>query len=148
MRIAIHNLKISNTPALRLGYRHKQDLILLIDDDEQVGSLTKIVLECEGYRNLHVIRDSRSVISFLKEKEVAVIVLDLMMPHIMGNELLSTLKNDFPNIPVIVMTAVDDQEMVEECLKLGALDYLVKPVAPDRLLLAIDTATTRIMGLQ
>ena len=66
------------------------------------------------------------------------IVLDLMMPHIPGSELLSTLRNDFPKIPVIIMTAIGDMDIAEECKKLGALDFLVKPVAPETLLSAIE----------
>ena len=116
----------------------KQNRILLVDDDEQVLSITKLFLEYEGYRNLYVIQDSRLVIPFLKEKEVSMIVMDLMMPHIMGNELLSTLRNEFPKIPVIIMTAIGDMEIAEECKKLGALDYLVKPVDPATLLSAIE----------
>jgi CheY-like chemotaxis protein/DNA-binding XRE family transcriptional regulator len=135
-----------SVPALRLGHYMKQNAILLVDDDEQVLSITKLFLECEGYRNLHVIKDSRLVIPFLKQKEVSIIVLDLMMPHIMGKDLLSTLQNDFPKIPVIVMTAIGDIDLAEECKTLGALDYLVKPVYPETLLSAIEKSMKKIMG--
>ncbi len=138
VRIAAHEGNKMGVPALRLGRYMKQNPILLVDDDEQVLSITKLFLEYEGYRNIHVIQDSRSLITFLKEKEVSIIVLDLMMPHIEGNELLSTLRNDFPKIPVIIMTAIGDMEIIEDCKKLGALDCLVKPVAPETLLSAIE----------
>jgi CheY-like chemotaxis protein/transcriptional regulator with XRE-family HTH domain len=140
VRIAVHKGNKGGVPALRLGHYMKQNPILLVDDDEQVLSITKLFLENEGYRNLHVIQDSRSVIPFLKEKEVSMILLDLMMPHISGKELLCTLRNDFPNIPVIIMTGIGDLEIAEECKKLGALDYLVKPVDPKTLLSAIEKA--------
>lgn len=116
----------------------KQNPILLVDEDEQVLSITKLFLEGEGYRNLHAIQDSRLVIPFLKENEVSMIVLDLMMPHIMGNDLLSMLRNDFPKIPVIIMTATGDMDIAEDCKKLGALDFLVKPVDPATFLSAIE----------
>jgi CheY-like chemotaxis protein len=138
VRIAAQKGDKRGVPALRFGHFVKQNPILLVDDDEQVLAITKLFLECEGYRNLHVIQDCRLVIPFLKENEVSLIVLDLMMPHIMGKELLSTLGNDFPDIPVIIMTAIGDMEIAEECKMQGALDYLVKPVNPETLLSAIE----------
>jgi CheY-like chemotaxis protein len=137
VRIAAQKGDKGGVPALRFGHYMKQNPILLIDDDEQVLSITKLFLEMEGYRNLHMIQDSRLVIPFLKKKGVSMIVLDLMMPHIMGKELLSTIRNGFPKIPVIIMTAIGDLELAEECKMLGALDYLVKPVDPETLLSAI-----------
>jgi len=145
VRIAAFKRNEKSVPALRLGHYMKQNPILLVDDDEQVLSITRLFLEYEGYRNLHVIQDSRSVIPLLKEKEVSMIVLDLMMPHIQGSELLSTLKNDFPKIPVIIMTAIGDMDIAEECKKLGALDFLVKPVDPETLLSAIEKTMKKMM---
>jgi len=140
MRIAAHKRNNMSVPALRLGHYTKQNPILLVDDDEQVLFITRLFLESEGYSNLHLIQDSRLVIPFLKEKEVSMIVLDLMMPHIMGNELLSMLRNDFPKIPVIIMTAIGDMDIAEDCNKLKISDFLVKPVGPETLLSAIEKA--------
>ena len=140
MRIVAHKRNNMSVPALRLGQYMKQNPILLVDDDEQVLSITRLFLESEGYSNLHLIQDSRLVIPFLKEKEVSMIVLDLMMPHIMGNELLSMLRNDFPKIPVIIMTAIGDMDIAEDCNKLKVSDFLVKPVGPETLLSAIEKA--------
>ncbi len=62
------------------------------------------------------------------------------MPYLSGTELLPTLVADFPDIPVMIMTASDDLETAIECLKMGAFDYLLKPVEPNRLISAIDKA--------
>lgn len=147
-RIVARQVTINNSPAFRLEYQQKQDPILLIDDDEQAGVMTKLVLGSEGYRNFHVLRDSRLVIPFLKETEVALVLLDLLMPHITGDELLPILRSDFPQIQVIIMTAVDDQKTQEQCLNLGVSDYLVKPVYPEHLVSAVEHAIARIKGLQ
>jgi CheY-like chemotaxis protein/DNA-binding XRE family transcriptional regulator len=144
VRIAARQGKIDNSPALCVESQYMQNHILLIDDDEQVVNITKLFLECEGYRNIRTILDSRTVIPYLKENEVSLIVLDLMMPHIMGNDLLRTINNDFHHIPVIVMTAVNDLEIAEECKMLGAKEYLVKPVSPERFLHAVDNAISPI----
>jgi len=130
---------------LRTQYM-KQKHILLVDDDEQVLSITKLFLEYEGYRNLHVIQDSRLVIPFLRENTVSMIVIDLMMPHIMGNELLYTLRDEFPKIPVIIMTATGDMDIAEECKKLGALDFLVKPVDPETSIVCYRKSNEKIIS--
>jgi CheY-like chemotaxis protein len=127
-------------PALRLGHYYKNNPILLIDDDERALDITKLFLEYEGYRNLHMIQDSRNVIAFLEKNEVALVLLDIRMPHLAGNDLLNTLKNDYPMLPVIVLTANNEIKIKEECMELGALDFLVKPVLPEALMSAIQNA--------
>ncbi len=127
-------------PALRLGHYYKNNPILIVDDDERALDITKLFLEYEGYRNLHLIQDSRNVMLFLEENEIALVLLDIRMPHLAGNELLKTLKKDCPTVPVIVMSANKDAEIKEECMKLGALDFLVKPVPPEILMSAIQNA--------
>jgi DNA-binding NtrC family response regulator len=66
-----------------------------------------------------------------------VVVLDLLMPHVSGQELLARITVDFPGVPVIVMSAADDVETAIACMKAGAIDYLVKPVEADRLVSTI-----------
>jgi CheY-like chemotaxis protein/DNA-binding XRE family transcriptional regulator len=138
VKIAALERNRMSVPALRIGHSVRQCPILVVGDDEEVLSISKLFLEYEGYRNLYFIQDSCSVIPFLKEKDVSLIVLDLIMPYIDGNHLLPTLRDSFPNIPIIVMTAIVDRKVAEECLKLGVMDFLVKPVEPERLLSAID----------
>lgn len=114
--------------------------ILLVDDEPEILNLTRIALGCEGVQNVLTLQDSRQLLPLLKETKVSVIVLDLMMPYLSGTELLPTLVGDFPEIPVLIMTASDDLETAIECLKTGAFDYLLKPVEPNRLISAIDKA--------
>jgi FixJ family two-component response regulator len=57
-----------------------------------------------------------------------VIILDLFMPHVSGQELLPRLTREYPEIPVVVMTASQEVETAVSCMKEGAFDYLVKPV--------------------
>jgi DNA-binding NtrC family response regulator len=114
--------------------------ILLVDDEQEILDLTRMTLGCEGIHNIITLKDSRELLPFLKEKKVAVIVLDLMMPYISGLELLPKLVEDYPQAPVLIMTASDDVGAAVECLKIGAFDYLLKPVEPNRLISAIDKA--------
>jgi two-component system response regulator HydG len=114
--------------------------ILLVDDEPEILNLTKMALGCEGIQNVLTLQDSRQLLPLLKETKVSVIVLDLMMPYLSGTELLPIIVGDFPEIPVLIMTASDDLETAIECLKAGAFDYLLKPVEPNRLISAIDKA--------
>ena len=114
--------------------------ILLVDDEPEILNLTKMALGCEGIQNVLTLQDSRQLLPLLKETKISVIVLDLMMPYLSGTELLPILVGDFPEIPVLIMTASDDLETAIECLKAGAFDYLLKPVEPNRLISAIDKA--------
>jgi len=114
--------------------------ILLVDDEKEILDLTRMALACDGIHNVETLQDSRQLIPFLKEKKVSTIVLDLTMPHISGTELLPILVSEFPDIPVLIMTATDDLETAIECLKMGAFDYLLKPVEPNRLISAVDKA--------
>jgi CheY-like chemotaxis protein len=127
-------------PALRLGHYVKNNPILLVDDDKTALDITKLFLEYEGYHNLHLIQDSRNVISFLEKNEVSLVLLDIRMPHISGNDLLHRLKNEYPKVNVIVMTAFSNNEIKEECMNLGVMDYLFKPVPPETLMFAVQNA--------
>jgi two-component system, NtrC family, response regulator HydG len=114
--------------------------ILLVDDEKEILELTRMTLECEGIHNVITLQDSRQLLSRLKEQRVSLIVLDLMMPYVSGIELLPALVSEYPDVPVLIMTASDDLETAVECLKVGAFDYLLKPVEPNRLISAIDKA--------
>jgi DNA-binding NtrC family response regulator len=77
---------------------------------------------------------------YLKEHAVSVIVLDLYMPNLSGLDLLPELASEYPDIPVIVMTALVETETAVNCMKRGAFDFLVKPVEPERLIATIRRA--------
>ena len=119
---------------------NKQLPILLIDDDAVVLEISVTALKSEGIENILTLSDSRKTVQFLEEYPVSVIVLDLMMPHISGLELLPVLARDFPHIPVIVMTSYDDIETAVSCIKAGATDYITKPMDIERLLLSVEKA--------
>lgn len=114
--------------------------ILLIDDDSVLLEIQVAALESEGFKNVRTLTDSRKVVQFLEDSQVSIIILDLMMPHVLGLDLLPVLIRDFPHIPVIVMTSSDDIETAVRCIKAGAVDYLIKPVEVERLLLSVENA--------
>lgn len=114
--------------------------ILLIDDDPVVLEISVTALECEGIKNVLTLTDSRKTVHFIEEHPVSLIVLDLMMPHISGWDLLPVLIRNYPHVPVIVMTSSDDIETAVSCIKAGAVDYITKPMDVERLLLSVEKA--------
>lgn len=112
--------------------------VLLVDDEPQILLSYSLMLRSAGIEYVLTIQDSRQVLPLLERQDVAVIVLDLIMPYISGTELLTKIKFDFPHIPIIVMTAVNELEKAVDCMKAGASDYLVKPVEENRFISSIQ----------
>ena len=107
--------------------------ILLVDDEELFLTSTSRALRAEGINHIVECQDSREVMSTLSQGDYSVIVLDLMMPHLSGQDLLPLILADFPDVPVTVATGAKEVETAVECLKTGAFDYLLKPVDVTRL---------------
>jgi len=114
--------------------------ILLVDDEEQFLLSAGFTLNSLGITNVVECSDSRKVTHMLSEKRFSAIVLDINMPHISGQELLQIISGEYPSIPVIMLTAVNEVETAVACMKEGALDYLVKPVTDNALLTSINRA--------
>ncbi len=111
--------------------------ILIVDDEIHFLKSAEILLRSEGINNIELCNDSREVMGRMEKGSYSMVLLDLMMPGIRGQELLDLLSGEYPDIPVVILTASDDSETVVECMKAGAYDYLVKPVDDSRLLTII-----------
>ncbi len=114
--------------------------ILVVDDEETVLNGVRRTLRAEGFENVLMCRDPRDVEPLLDAEPVSLILLDLMMPHITGRELLDRIAASHPEIPVIVVTAEQDVRMAVDCMKSGAYDYLLKPAGGPELIAVIVRA--------
>jgi two-component system nitrogen regulation response regulator GlnG len=114
--------------------------VLLVDDEPPLLRSASLTLRSSGLEPVVTLADSREVLPLLAEQEPRVIVLDLVMPYLSGQALLERIAADYPDIPVIIMTAIDDLQTAIDCMKTGAFDYLVKPVERDQLLAAVTKA--------
>jgi two-component system nitrogen regulation response regulator GlnG len=114
--------------------------ILLVDDEPQLLHSAGIVLRATGMPEVLTLQDSREVLPMLANREIGVLVLDLSMPHLSGKQVLENVAVDFPEVPVIVMTANNDLETAVHCMQIGASDYLVKPVDKNRLVASVRRA--------
>ena len=114
--------------------------VLLIDDEQQaIISMTQTLLAC-GINNTIACGDSRDVVALVAGRDIELVLLDMTMPFITGEELLEVLARDFPDVPIIIVTGIQEIDTAVRCLKLGAFDYLVKPVEHGRLIASVNHA--------
>lgn len=114
--------------------------LLMVDDEQHLLVSFDTVLRTSGINNIILCQDSGEVMSVLSRQQVSVMLLDLLMPGLSGEEVLSMVVRDFPDIPIIVVTGVDEVETAVKCIKSGAFDYLVKPVEEGRLVTSVKRA--------
>ncbi|HCA81447.1 MAG TPA: sigma-54-dependent Fis family transcriptional regulator, partial [Bacteroidetes bacterium] len=116
--------------------------ILAVDDEEALlHSLTRL-LELEGYYT-NTAPDGRVAIDMLQTIPFDMVLLDIMMPHIDGTEVLKFIKDQHIDTEVIMLTAVHEVRTAVECMKLGAYYYITKPYEADDLLALIERALER-----
>jgi two-component system, NtrC family, response regulator HydG len=111
--------------------------VLLVDDEFQLLLFYRKALERSGFQQIFTLDDSRQVMPFLEKQIPALIVLDYSMPFLNGKDLLVKIREEYPQIPVLFITAVDDLETAVGCMRLGAFDYLLKPFDSERMLTSI-----------
>ena len=114
--------------------------ILIVDDEYYILLNLSGMLKAHGIDNVVTCQDSREVMQILADREVAVLLLDLTMPHVSGQDLLPGIREQFPEIPVIVITGTAEVETAVECMKLGVFDYLVKAIEESKLLATVRRA--------
>ena len=121
--------------------------MLIVDDDAVACNVMSLTLQEARVNNVQIICDSRQVLPFLKEQGAALVLLDLFMPHLSGQELLKAIRDEYPGVQVVVISGANELNIAVECMKLGALDYLSKPVEASRLIACVSNAL-RIHAMQ
>jgi len=114
--------------------------VLVVDDDEGLLLSIRATLLSAGMPEPALVSDSRRVLPLLQRQSFQVVLLDLIMPHIDGLELLQQIKSEFPHTQCIVVTAVDQASTAVEAMSCGAYDYLVKPLNSDKLIITVNRA--------
>ncbi|HEY1615868.1 MAG TPA: response regulator [Rhizomicrobium sp.] len=109
--------------------------VLVVDDDDTVREIARALLEAEGYE-VHDATDGEAALAFLETRPVDIVLLDIMMPRKEGLETLVELKQRFPAITVIAMSASGmrrGHNFLAVAAKFGADGTLQKPFSPDEL---------------
>lgn len=118
---------------------NEQAHLLVIDDEKNYLLVLEALLLDSGY-TVTALSDPEAALAFLDESEVDVVITDMKMPRLSGNDVLAHIKKDYPHIPVLVMTAFGSIESAVGVMKMGAFDYITKPFANDELLLSVQNA--------
>jgi DNA-binding NtrC family response regulator len=126
---------------------HHSPSILVVDDEYVALERYRVILEAHEFNDYIICDDSREVMPILEKNHIGVVLLDLNMPHLRGEEILEDIAERYPDIPVIVLTGEDAVDTAVQCMKIGAFDYMTKPVDPNRLINAINHGL-RIRDLQ
>lgn len=113
--------------------------VLLVDDEQQFLQGADVALRLAGF-TVETSTDGLGLLDLLSKKQFGALVLDILMPGCAGNELLVKVAKQYPNLPVVMLTALDEVETAVECMQSGAFDYIVKPVEGDRLVSTIKRA--------
>src|SRR5688572_25536586 len=101
-----------------------QSKVMIVDDELMNIKIVQRLLELEGYASFVTTTDSNRAVQLILDEQPDVILLDLMMPHVSGLDLLAQLRADGAFIPVIILTAVSDNDIRLNALELGATDFL------------------------
>ncbi len=107
--------------------------IMLVDDEERFLATTKKLIEKKGYDVLTAL-SGEDALEKLKLQNIHVVILDVKMPGMDGNQTLKAIKTLYPLVEVIMLTGHGTMDSAIDGLKSGAFDYLVKPVDIDEIL--------------
>ncbi len=121
--------------------------ILAVDDEPAWLRSVRVVLGRAGIDNVITCQDSREVLPLLGAQPIGVVLLDLNMPHLSGEDVLARIGAEYPHVVVIVLSGMNQVETAVRCVKLGAFDYVVKTAEEDRLVAGVLRAV-RMLELQ
>ena len=108
---------------------------LVVEDDDQIAYLLRFILEREGFR-VELASDGRAAVALVERlAPPTLVMLDVMLPHVDGYQLLGMIRAraDWQAVPVLMLTAKSQEKDIVRALDSGASDYLVKPFKPDEL---------------
>ncbi|MFO7876804.1 MAG: sigma-54 dependent transcriptional regulator [Desulfovermiculus sp.] len=113
--------------------------ILVIDDEQNYLLLLDTLLADEGY-SVTTLQDPELALEYLSESDVDVVITDMKMPRVSGQDVLEHIRKNYPYIPVLIMTAYGSIDGAVQAMRCGAFDYIAKPFSNDELLLSVHKA--------
>ena len=113
--------------------------VLIVDDEEAVLRTFQLTLQAEGIAKVVTERDSSKVLQRIETESPGVVLLDLTMPGLSGQDLLPLIRTRFPHVSVVIVTGNAELETAVACMKAGASDYLVKPIDRGKLASTVRT---------
>ena len=120
--------------------QYLNDPVLLVDDEAAWLRSFSMTLRGAGVTNIHTCGDSREALARAEAIPAALVVLDLTMPHLSGVDVLRQLAEARPDLPVVMLTGLNDLETAVACMKEGAFDFFVKTAETERLVGGVKRA--------
>ena len=113
--------------------------VLIVEDDPMVAMINEQYIgRNKKFKVVGICNNGKSALEFLNHQAVDLVVLDVYMPQMDGFETLCQIRKNKISVEVIMVTAANDRESLEEALHLGIVDYLVKPFTYDRFQMALE----------
>lgn len=123
--------------------------VLIVEDDPMVAMINEqYIKRNKNFTLVGKCSDGMSALSFLEKTDIDLIILDVYMPKMNGFETLREIRNRQITTDVIMVTAANDIDSLEEALHLGVVDYLVKPFTFDRFQMALEKYIAKINALK
>ena len=119
--------------------------ILIVDDEMMMRNLLKKILRRDGFKVI-LAEDGEDALRILGNSKVDLIICDMKMPNMSGLELLRIVKDKYPRIGMIMITAYGDAYSVTDALLLGADEYITKPFKGHEISLVVERAYWRILS--
>ena len=116
---------------------------ILVVDDEEIVRLSHIRTLASVHCNVEVVPDGNEALRLMEQRPADVVLLDLRMPGMDGMAVLKTIKQRWPETEVVIITGYPTIETAKEAVRLGAYDYLAKPIGPDDVINVANGAMTQ-----
>ena len=106
---------------------------VLITDDEKIEreGIKFLLAQEEGEYEIHEAANGRQALNVLRSEEIDFLLTDIKMPHMDGLELASKVREEYPNLPIVIFSGYSDFAFAQEAMRYGVKDYVLKPVDPD-----------------
>lgn len=116
-----------------------KEKILIVDDEKGILETLSGILEDEGYQTFQS-EDAEKALNLLETEDINLIFLDVWLPGISGIEAIKKIKEKYQDIPVIMISGHGNVELAVQAVKLGAFDFLEKPLSIERVILSVERA--------
>ncbi|TRZ44337.1 response regulator transcription factor [Robertkochia solimangrovi] len=110
--------------------------ILVVEDNPMIVKSLEFKLTRDGY-NVTVAVDGREGLRLLEKEAFELVITDLMLPFVTGNELIEHIRKNNPELPVIVLSTSNQEETIIEAFEIGVNDFITKPFSPNELSLRV-----------
>ncbi len=120
-----------------------KERVLVVDDEADLRKNIRLILTKAGYDVVEA-EDGEQAIAAIRSGDnplaVSAVICDLVMPKVNGMEAIAYFRSQFPGVPILVLTGHPNIDNMTELYQQGVVDYLAKPIAPEKLLAAVERA--------